>query len=299
VEIARYLIIRPSGLGDTLLLAPALHQIADKTEITLLGRRPGVDFLRPLLHRCIDYEMGGWHTLFLEEPHLKDLTFPEVDRVVSFISDPAGKVRKGLGKCLKYIPVFSFPPFPSNKEDIHVALYLASCLKRSGLPVNPEEAVAEARRRALLRGESPARSGSTIVLHPGSGSKGKNYPHEFWLSLIKGKELGVSHKRILVLGPAEEQWYQFFAKGLSGVEVEIVISPERERLMSLLKEAYLYIGHDSGITHLAAMLGTQTIALFKNTHPLRWAPLGPDVTVIADVKPLKVIYKRIKERLHV
>ena len=298
MEIPRYLIIRPSGLGDTLLLAPALYQIADKTEITLLGRRPGVDFLRPLLHRCIDYERGGWHNLFLEEPPLKDLTFPKVDSVVSFISDPAGEVKKALSKCLKYIPVFSFPPFPSDKEDIHVALYLASCLKRSGLPVNPEDAMEQARRRALLRGEKPSRPGKVIVLHPGSGSKEKNYPHGFWLSLIKGKDLGVSHKRILLLGPAEEQWYQFFAKGLSEVGAEIVICPERERLLSLLKEAYLYIGHDSGITHLAAMLGAQTIALFKNTHASKWAPLGPDVTVIADVKPAKVIYKRIKERLN-
>lgn len=294
--IPRYLIIRPSGLGDTLLLAPVLYQIADKTQLTLLGRRPGVDFLRPLVHRGIDYERGGWHTLFLEEPHLKDLPFPKVDSVISFISDPAEKVKKALSKCLKYIPVFSFPPFPSN-EDIHVALYLASCLKRSGLSVDPLDAVEEARRRALLRGEKPLRPGKWIVLHPGSGSKRKNYPHEFWLKLIKDKDLGVFRKRILLLGPAEEQWYQFLAKGLSGVEVEIVISPNRERLLSLLKETYLYIGHDSGITHLAAMLGVRTIALFKNSNALKWAPLGPNVTVIADVKPPEVIYERIKEKL--
>jgi hypothetical protein len=45
------------------------------------------------------------------------------------------------------------------------------------------------------------------------------------------------------------------------------------------------------------MLGVRTVALFKNTHPLKWAPLGPNVTVIADVKPPEVIHERIKERL--
>ncbi len=40
VDKLKALIIRPSALGDTLLLAPALYQIADKTEFTLLGRIP-------------------------------------------------------------------------------------------------------------------------------------------------------------------------------------------------------------------------------------------------------------------
>jgi ADP-heptose:LPS heptosyltransferase len=295
-EMMRALIIRPSALGDTLLLAPALHQIADRAELTLLGRRPGVDFLRPFLLNCLDYEKGGWHTLFLEEPNCKDLPLPDVDRVISFLSDPTGKAKRGLRKCLKHLPIFSFPPFPPKEEKIHVALYLASCLKKSGLPVNPEEAIEEAKRGPLLIKNKPSRSGDVIVLHPGSGSKKKNYPPEFWVDLIRGIDMGIFHKRVLLLGPAEEEWYQFFAKELSGVEGEIVISPNKDRLLLLLKEASFYIGHDSGITHLAAMLGTPTIALFKNSHPLQWAPLGPDVEVIANLKPPEVIYKKIKEK---
>jgi len=297
-DTLRALIIRPSALGDTLLLTPAVHQIADKAELTLLGRRPGVDFLEPFLRNCLDYEKGGWHTLFLEEPNCKDIPFPEVDRVISFLSDPAGMVRKGLRKCLKDVPVFSFPPFPPQEEKIHVALYLASCLEKSGLPVNPEEAVEEAGRRPLLTEDRPSRSGRMVVMHPGSGSKRKNYPPRFWLDLIRGRDLEIFHTRVLLLGPAEEPWYQIFVKELSGEEIEIVISPDKHRLLSLLKEASLYLGHDSGITHLAAMLGTPTIALFKNSCALQWAPLGPDVTVIAGAKPHEVIYKKIREKSH-
>lgn len=291
------LIIRASALGDTLLLAPALHQIADKTELTLVGRSPGVDLLRPFLHNCLDYEKAGWHTLFLEESHCERFHLPQVDTVISFVSDPAERLKKGLGKRLKDIPVFSFPPFPPSEARIHVALYLASCLKKSGLPVNPEKAIEDARTRALLRKEKLSKSGRALVVHPGSGSTKKNYPPEFWLDLIKGADHGVYHKTILLLGPAEQQWYQFFAKELSGVKGEIVISPDKDRLVSLLQGAQLYIGHDSGITHLAAMLGAPTIALFKNSHPLQWAPLGPDVTIIADAKHLQVICRNIKERL--
>jgi heptosyltransferase-3 len=291
------LIIRPSALGDTLLLAPTLSQMADKVEITLVGRGPGVDLLRPFLQGCLDYERGGWHRLFLEWPHCRDLSFPQVDRVISFVSDPAGKVRAGLGECLRDTPVFSYPPFPPGEEKIHVALYLASCLKRSGLPVDPEEAIAEARSSPVLEKGTPSRSGSTVVLHPGSGSRKKNYPPHLWLDLIRGEDLGVFRNRTVLLGPAEEHLYQFFAGGLSGVGAEIVVSPHRGRLLSLLREARLCIGHDSGITHLAAMLGTPTIALFRNSHPLQWAPLGPDVTVITEVTQPRDIRKKIKVTL--
>lgn len=293
----RALIIRPSALGDTLLLAPALYQIADKVKVSLLGRKPGIDFLKPFLLNCLDYEKGGWHTLFLEKPHCKDLSFPDVDRVICFLSDPSGRVKKGLRKCLKHIPIFSFPPFPQREEKNHVALYLASCLKKSGLPINPEEAIDEAQKRPLFGEGKPSRSERIIVLHPGSGSKKKNYPPEFWLNLIKNKDRGISHKWALLLGPAEEKWDQIILKELSGVEIEIIHSPHKDRLVSLLKKASRYIGHDSGITHLAAMLGTPTICLFKNSGPIQWAPLGPDVTVIDYDKRLQVIYNKIKDEL--
>jgi ADP-heptose:LPS heptosyltransferase len=49
----------------------------------------------------------------------------------------------------------------------------------------------------------------------------------------------------------------------------------------LAAECGLYIGNDSGITHLAAAVGVPVIALFGPTDPALWAPLGADVRVIA------------------
>lgn len=48
-----------------------------------------------------------------------------------------------------------------------------------------------------------------------------------------------------------------------------------------LATARLYIGNDSGITHLAAAVGTRVIALFGPTDPSIWAPRGQNVRVIA------------------
>ena len=48
-----------------------------------------------------------------------------------------------------------------------------------------------------------------------------------------------------------------------------------------LATARVYIGNDSGITHLAAAVGAPVVALFGLTNPNIWAPRGPNVRVIA------------------
>ena len=49
-----------------------------------------------------------------------------------------------------------------------------------------------------------------------------------------------------------------------------------------LQRCSCYLGNDSGITHLAAMLGIPTIALFGPSDPAIWRPVGPDVEVIQE-----------------
>jgi ADP-heptose:LPS heptosyltransferase len=46
-----------------------------------------------------------------------------------------------------------------------------------------------------------------------------------------------------------------------------------------LAQARLFVGNDSGITHLAAAVGTPVLALFGPTDPAVWAPRGPHVQV--------------------
>jgi len=291
------LIIRPSALGDTLQLVPALYQLAHEKELMLVGRRPGIDFLKPLTARCFDYEKGGWHTLFSQKPCCRDLPVLDIEKVVCFLADPGGHASKGLRACFQDIPVHCFPPFPARQETIHVALYLALCLKASGLPVDPERAIEEARRTPLLNDNNQGRSDPIVVFHPGSGSERKNYPLEFWFDLVQDISFGIVHKKIVLLGPAEQGLYEQSEKGWRDMDTEIVFCPRNEELRSLLKMASLYIGHDSGITHLAALLGTPTIALFRNSRWEQWAPLGPDVTLIAHGGDYQAIAARIREKI--
>jgi hypothetical protein len=47
-----------------------------------------------------------------------------------------------------------------------------------------------------------------------------------------------------------------------------------------LSTARVYVGNDSGISHLAAAVGTPVVAIFTCTDPRIWAPRGTHVTVL-------------------
>jgi heptosyltransferase III len=275
----RTLIIRPAALGDTLMLAPALSNSRDWGDVIVAGRKPGIDFLRPLVSGCLDFEGPGWHALFVdgEEPSA-GLPVTEVDRIVAFLNDPEGLVRKNLERLFPGASIAVLPGYPGEEEAVHVALYLARALENSGLPVHAEEVVAEALKRPLLFSGHPPRL--RIVFHPGSGGAQKNHPPKFWFHLLSAFRESIPPAQeipVVLLGPAEEKLLPLCS---AQKDTEILFSPDGDRLSLLLQEALLYVGHDSGITHLAAMLGAPTIALFRNTSVAQWSPLGPDVKVI-------------------
>jgi len=291
------LIIRPSALGDTLLLAPALSQLAHISEVTVVGRKPGIDFLESCIREGLDYEKGGWHTIFSQKPDCRNLSALGFGQVICFLTDPHGDAMKGLRTCFQDVPVQCFKPFPSKEEKVHVADYVARCLNKSGLPVDPERAIEEAKRRPMLETSDHARSSGHLVLHPGSGSETKNYPLEFWLNLVHDIQVTIPHKKILLLGPAERHYDERLKNVHWDSNTKISICPHKKELSSLLKGAALYVGHDSGITHLSALLGTPTIALFRTDERDQWHPLGPDVTVLDHTRSYAAILDRITEKL--
>jgi len=279
----KVLIIRPGALGDTLMLLPSIIQIRRSTEIFFVGRSPGLDFIKPFTPHCMDFEGPGWYKLFLESPdHAYQIPIPPVDKVVAFLSDPDGKIHNNLRVYLPSATINLFPAFPSKDAEVHVAFYLAHCFQMAGLPIDPRRSIDEACKRPLLEKDITPGKGR-IIFHPGSGGQAKNHPPEFWIQMMIEWRRGFFNEKeefVILLGPAEERLYPSFRENMDNLNLDIVLAPGKEKLLTLLKQAPLYIGHDSGITHLAAMLGIPTIALFKSSSTQQWRPLGPEVRVI-------------------
>lgn len=282
----KILIIRAGALGDTLMLMPAICGLRKSAEIMIAGRCPGIDYLRPYVDQCIDMETSGWHRLFMKDPDsLAPLSSLSPDHVVAFLNDPDGRLIGNLKAWFPESAVSIFPVFPLEEDKTHIALYMAGAIQESGLPIDALRVFEDSFKIPLMSDEIHPGEKGYVVLHPGSGSKKKNYPPLFWLELIKELKRTRLHNAgriILLLGPAEEGLLTFFRNNLNERDVELKVLPEREELMSILGGASLYLGHDSGITHLAAMLGRPVIALFKESSIERWRPLGPNVRIMKD-----------------
>lgn len=295
------LIIRPGALGDTLMLMPAIAQLQSQIEILLVGRYPGIDYLKAYVSQYFNYEAHGWHMLFSDTFNKVDMPYiPKVDYVVGFLSDPEKRAAYNLKIWFPDTPIYLFPPFPPEDENIHVALYIARLLQKAGLPIEVEKAIEEARKHPLFQQKTPSSKREHIVLHPGSGSQKKNYSPEFWIELIRALKGSSSKKNtpvVLLLGPAEEKLLSYYENNLGELGVNLSFYPDQEKLLSLMSQASLYIGHDSGITHLAAMMGINVIALFKESSIEQWHPLGPAVRVLQGEEGVDVIEKIIEYRI--
>ncbi len=290
------LMIRPGALGDTLMMLPALHQLKGIVPVTVAGRRPGLDFISQAAEHVVDMEGPGWHRLFGSSPDSRGLPVTSAHHVVAFLKDQDGRIERNLKTYYPDARVFIFPALPTEGTGSHAAFHIASCLKASGLSLDPQATIRRACEEPLIRMASGPESGRRIVLHPGSGSPRKNHPISLWLRLMESLRHEGENEDVritILLGPAEVELKGLFGAHVNDQRTEISICPSSEGLLKILHEAALYVGHDSGITHLSSLLGTTTLALFRETDPRQWRPLGPRVVVIREMEEGDALLNRV------
>ena len=281
-------------------MLPGLAGISGKETVDFAGRQPGLGYIGHAVCRAMDLETAGWHRLFADQPCISGpspLPVSRADRIVAFFKDEGGIIWGNLTALFPGASISVFPAFPPKRKKIHVARYLARCLQSAGLIANSDGAMKEAGRRPLLYGPWISKERDRVVFHPGSGDPKKNHPPDFWVNLLQKLREMPTIARLrptLLLGPAEAPLQTFFRSHKDAVShLEILFCPEKEQLLSVLGSAALYLGHDSGVTHLSGLMGTPTVALFKQTDPVQWGPLGPCVRIIhrqkADRKLLELI----------
>ena len=114
-----------------------------------------------------------------------------------------------------------------------------------------------------------------LALHPGSGSPGKNWPAGHFLEMAA--RVHPQGPWFVALGPAEGTIAPTFRADErcvigDGLSVRI--------LGAVLAQAGMYVGNDSGVSHLAAAWGAPTVALFGPTDGRVWTPDGENVRAV-------------------
>jgi ADP-heptose:LPS heptosyltransferase len=137
-------------------------------------------------------------------------------------------------------------------------------------------------RSVNLRGIGTGRShDGDIVVHPGSGSRDKCWPTERFVKVVEKLKRKKKEVRVL-LGEVEHE--RFTPEQVAALE-KAAANPVRRpatyvELFNELRTASLFVGNDSGPSHLAGVMGLPTVAVFGPTDPAVWKPMGPRVRVL-------------------
>lgn len=121
-----------------------------------------------------------------------------------------------------------------------------------------------------------------VAIHPGASGKPKRWPARHFAGVARSLARDPNCRLLLLEGPLDSEAVNEVRAGPSedSARWETVRIENLGRLAAVLSRCHLYIGNDSGITHLAAALGVRTIALFLETDPRVWAPRGPRVQLL-------------------
>lgn len=119
---------------------------------------------------------------------------------------------------------------------------------------------------------------SLVILHPGSGSVHKCVAPEVLAPVIHALQ-SIGATPVILEGPTDREQVEWLLRSCR--ESPIVLrNLDIRTAAGVLAHAQLFVGQDSGMTHLAGLIGVRVVALFGPTDPARWAPRGPHVTVV-------------------
>jgi heptosyltransferase-2 len=281
----RILVIRGGAIGDFILTLPAIRLLREafpKAHLEIIGYRHIVALAegRYYADRTRSIEYGPMAGFFARNGTLDEELceyFADFQQVISYLFDPDGLFEANLRR----VGVKHFLAAHAKPDDgVHAARQLARPLESLALYLDdpaarvfPNERDEAAAKRWLAgAAEKP------IAIHPGSGSPRKNWPVDRWRESIV--RLLASSRRVIVVGGEADRTALSSLESFFGERIQIVRDCPLPELAALLARCAAFIGHDSGISHLAAAVGTRCVLLFGPTDPVVWAPANRDVRVI-------------------
>ncbi|MGO8837004.1 MAG: glycosyltransferase family 9 protein [Limisphaerales bacterium] len=298
----KILVIRGGAIGDFILTLPAIAalrrqfpqahlEVLGYPHIAQLAVAGGlVDRVQPIEARGLAGFFARAGTL---EPDLMDY-FSEFDLVISYLYDPDEIFKANVCRC----PVGQFiagPHRPDEAAEIHATRVFLKPLERLAIfdadPVprlffNPQNPSV----RADLPISPDARQRApAIVFHPGSGSEAKNWPETKWAGLIQQIMATTHWNLLLVGGEAEGGRLKRLAAALPSARYSIAQALPLAELARRMQSGAVFVGHDSGITHLAAAVGLPCIVLWADTLEEIWRPQGERLVILKEVAGVQSI----------
>lgn len=289
----RALVVHQGALGDFLLMLPvieALHDAYPRVRIDFWSR---LGYAALIAHRSYfgqAHSSNGseiapfYHEELWRESPLPAL-FAESDEIIIFGQEAARAAAERIA-LKSNCPVHWVRSFPTSGEDVPVSRFILQQFRAMGFPIEekrvrmlpiPEEKI-WVESWLAKRGWQENRP---VLMHPGSGGIGKIWPLKHWWALINWLHEKSRRPILMTLGPADDP-LRHFASEAERMGVAILDGLSLARLAALLAESRCYVGCDSGVSHLASMMGVPSLVVFGPTEPSVWGPQGSNVSIFRD-----------------
>ena len=275
--------LHQGALGDFIVTWPMLMALGrafpQSRIVSITHAQKGKLAERVLGVESADIETG-WHALFAAQAPADERVqklLAGARAIYSFIDAPAFvDALKTHAPDAEIIPL---APRPAQPTGMHVADYIVEQLRTRPLDHSFAEAMLRSVRERGLMSNRTIDPRGPIVIHPGSGSITKNWAIDRFAAVAD--RLRVGGRRVqVVLGEAERERMSAAELRIARSIGETIEPASLIELLDALLGASLYLGNDSGPSHLAGIVGMPSVVLFGK-DPTGWTPLGPRVTVVS------------------
>ena len=308
----RRLILRPGAIGDTIVSLPALEHLCGNVEAEIWVPARNLPLVRhvaparsfqevqldlleidppPALvaRLCTFDEVVSWYGAAREEfrtalaatgvtAKFFHALPPEGAgcHAVDFYLKQVGAWSEGQAAAVPWIPVQrrACGP-PAGPSGVLCGAGAPAC--RVDTRVN-ERAARRHIRSLTVAAQKPGGDPPSgyIAIHPFSGSPRKNWPLN---------DFGKVAARLAAAADRRVEWCAGADEALDGARRFETL----DGVAQWLAGAALYLGNDSGISHLAAACGTPSVVVFQASDSRVWAPRGPCVTVLEQPQPEQAV----------
>jgi heptosyltransferase III len=282
VDSVETLVIHPGALGDVLQAVPALAALGRLgNRLTFAGQPRLGELLKGsgVVLAAAPFDTFGLEALFVDAPVSDRLAsrLERFRRVVSWFGAREAGYANRLGALVPEAIVA--PPVPDDESPFTVWEHLVDTLTPWGvtLPTELHSLPTTERWRIAARTSLMAlevdESRPLLIAHPGAGARWKRAPTERFAQALERMRRDGGFEVVVHQGPADADAVEALEVAL-GASSKRLIEPALTELAGALALAHAYIGSDSGVSHLAASVGTPSVILFPPETLRRWAPWG-------------------------
>jgi ADP-heptose:LPS heptosyltransferase len=277
----KILVVRGGALGDFILTLPVLAALRRRFpthSLEILGYKPPASLAlasgladrvsaleSPLLAGFFARD-GSWSAQAAEY-------FAGFELIISYVYDPETIFQSNVLRC-GTAQFLAGPHRPDESSQSHATRTLLRPLEILGI------SQADPRPRLVLPGPAEPGALKRLAVHPGSGSAQKNWPETKWAEFLQRLTTETCWHFLLIGGEAEGARCERLAAALPTDRVRLARNLPPVELAQKMRSCAAFIGHDSGVTHLAAALDLPGLVLWGPSNESVWRPMSDRLRIL-------------------